>query len=121
MTILANMNAAQQTEFQTAVLTGAARRQILAGGTAGQNSGWIPLAPYAERFLYQLDSGTATTGFSVDISADGVTSLGQAFTGTWDKSAVAEITPQLSFANPQAKFLRFNVVSGGPLSVYRNA
>jgi hypothetical protein len=98
-----------------------ARVPILNGASAGTDSGWLPLSANPERFVYQLDSGTTTTTFSVDISADGVTSLGQAFTGTWAASASAEITFPLMFSNPLAKFFRWNVVSGGPLSVSRGA
>lgn len=94
---------------------------ILNGASAGADSGWLPLSDAPERFMYQLDSGTTTTTFSVDISADGVTSLGQAFTGTWASSTLAEITPPIMFSNPLAKFFRWNVVSGGPLSVSRGA
>lgn len=97
------------------------KKQILSAASAGQNSGWVPISPNLERLFYQLDSGTTSTQFSVDISADGVNSLGQAFTGTWAASASGEFTPPLMFSNPLAKFYRFNVVAGGPLSVYRNA
>ncbi len=97
------------------------RTPIIQGGSAGATSGWLPISSNPERFLYQLDSGTTATTFSVDISADGVTSLGQAFTGTWASSSQAHITPPLMFSNPQARFFRWNVVSGGPLSVFRGA
>ena len=96
-----------------------ARTAILNGASAGTDSGWIPISPNPERFAYQLDSGTTTTTFSVDISADGSTSLGQAFTGTYASSTVAEITFPIMFSNPLAKFFRWNVLSGGPLSVSR--
>jgi len=99
----------------------AAKAVILNGATAGQDTGWLPVSSSPERFVYQLDSGTTTTTFSVDISADGVTSLGQAFTGTWSSSALAEITFPIMFSHPLAKFFRWNVVSGGPLSVSRGA
>lgn len=112
--------AQQKNDFKVA-FGFATKEQILAGASAGANSGWLPISGHPERFLYQLDSGTTATTFSVDISADGVSSLGQAFTGTWSSSTVAEITPPLMFSNPQAKFFRWNVVSGGPLSVYRGA
>lgn len=98
-----------------------ARQPILLGASAGADSGWLPLSKSPERFVYQLDSGTTTTTFSVDISADGSTSLGQAFTGTYASSTVAEITFPIMFSNPLAKFFRWNVVSGGPLSVSRGA
>jgi hypothetical protein len=97
------------------------RQPILLGASAGADSGWLPLSKGPERFMYQLDSGTTNTTFSVDISADGSTSLGQAFTGTWASSTLAEITPPIMFSNPLAKFFRWNVVSGGPLSVSRGA
>ena len=98
-----------------------ARNPILSGASAGQDSGWLPLSSAPERFVYQLDSGTTATTFSVDISANGVSSLGQAFTGTYASSTVAEITPPIMFSDPLAKFFRWNVVSGGPLSVSRGA
>jgi hypothetical protein len=96
-----------------------ARVNILDNANAGTSTAWLPIAAYPERLAYQLDSGSAATTFSVDISADGVTSLGQAFTGTWARSDLAELTPPLMFSNPQARFFRFNVLSGGPLSVSR--
>lgn len=95
------------------------RSPVLNGASAGTNSGWLPLATAPERFAYQLDSGSTVTGFSIDISADGVSSLGQAFTGTYDSSAVAEITFPIMFSNPLAKYFRWTVLSGGPLSVSR--
>ena len=92
---------------------------ILSGATAGQDSGWQPLTGGAFRLAYALDSGSTTTTFSVDISADGVTSLGQAFTGTWASSSQWEDTQRREVSNVTAKFFRFNVLSGGPLSVIR--
>ena len=94
---------------------------VLNGASAGADSGWLPMSAAPERFVYQLDSGTTGTGFAVDISEDGVTSLGQAFTGTWASSTVAEITFPIMFSNPLAKFFRWTVLSGGPLSVSRGA
>jgi len=95
------------------------RSPILNGASAGTDSGWLPISTSAERFSYQLDSGSTVTGFSVDISADGVTSLGQAFTGTWASSSVAEITFPIMFSNPLAKYFRWTVLSGGPMSIAR--
>lgn len=95
------------------------RTPILAGASAGADSGWLPMSAAPERFAYQLDSGSTATTFSVDISADGVSSLGQAFTGTYASSTVAEITFPIMFSNPLAKFFRWTVLSGGPLSVSR--
>jgi hypothetical protein len=92
---------------------------VLDAASAGQSSAWFGYVP-GMRLAYALDSGTTSTTFSIDFSADGVTSLGQAFTGTWASSTVAEITPPLYLTNPQARFLRFNVLTGGPLSVSRN-
>lgn len=99
----------------------ATKTPILQGASAGANSGWLPISSAPERFAYQLDSGSTATTFSVDISADGASSLGQALTGTWASSALAEITYPVMFSDPRAKFFRWNVVSGGPLSVYRGA
>lgn len=95
------------------------RQPILNGASAGSDSGWLSISKAPERFAYQLDSGSTATTFSVDISADGVSSLGQAFTGTWASSVLAEITFPIMFSNPLAKFFRWNVLSGGPLSVSR--
>ena len=92
---------------------------VLDAASAGASSPWFVYTA-GMRLAYALDSGTTTTTFSIDFSADGVTSLGQAFTGTWASSTVAEITPPLYLTNPQARFLRFNVLTGGPLSVSRN-
>lgn len=97
----------------------ASRLPILSGASAGQSTTWLAVSNAPERFAYQLDSGSTATTFSIDISADGVNSLGQAFTGTWARSDLAEITPPIMFSNPLAKFFRWNVVSGGPLSVSR--
>lgn len=96
-----------------------ARSSILDAASAGVSTTWLAIAAYPERLAYQLDSGSVNTTFSIDVSADGLTSLGQAFTGSWARSDVAELTPPLMFANPQARFFRFNVLSGGPLSVSR--
>jgi hypothetical protein len=90
---------------------------VISAAAAGQDSGWIPYVP-GMRLAYALDSGSTTTTFSVDISNDGVTSLGQAFTGTW-ASTTAEISPPIWLTNTQARYIRFNVLSGGPLSVIR--
>lgn len=92
---------------------------VLDAASAGASSPWFAYTA-GMRLAYSLDSGATTTTFSIDFSADGVTSLGQAFTGTWASSTVAEITPPLYLTNPQARFLRFNVLTGGPLSVSRN-
>lgn len=94
---------------------------ILDGASAGQSTAWLPLIGGGFRLAYALDSGTTTTGFSVDISADGVTSLGQAFTGSWASSTVFEDTGQRLVSNVNATHFRFNVLSGGPLSVKRLA
>lgn len=101
--------------------TGSAKKVVLNGATAGQDSGWLPVSASPERFTWQLDSGSTSTQFTVDISADGVTSLGQAFTGVYASSTVAETSAPISFSNPQAKFFKFTVVSGGPFSVIRGA
>ncbi len=90
---------------------------VLDAATAGTSSAWIPYVP-GMRLAYALDSGSTSTNFSVDISADGSTSLGQAFTGTW-ANTTAEISPPIWLSNPAARFIRFNVLTGGPLSVIR--
>lgn len=94
---------------------------LLNGASAGADSGWVPLSANPERLVWALDSGTTATTFSIDISADGVTSLGQAFTGTCNTSTTAEFSPPLMFTNPQARFYRVTVLSGGPLSMNRGA
>ena len=97
------------------------RSNILSGANAGTDSGWLLIGPHAERLLYQLDSGSVSTGFSIDISADGITSLGQAWTGTYNSSTVAEFSFPLWFSNPLAKYFRVTVTSGGPISFARCA
>lgn len=89
--------------------------QILNAATAGQDSGWVVYTP-GMRLSYALDSGSATTTFSVDISADGQTSLGQAYTGSWASSTAAESSGPIWLTNPQARYIRVNVLSGGPIS-----
>jgi hypothetical protein len=96
-----------------------AKQEILSGASAGTNSGWLPVAAYAERLAYSLDSGTTSTTFSVDFSADGVTSLGQAFTGSYASSSIAEVTPPILFSDIRAKFFRITVNTGGPISFLR--
>jgi len=86
-----------------AVINVSPRAVILSGATPGTSSGWIPISFAPERFAYQLDSGSVVTGFSVDISSDGTTSLGQAFTGTWASSTVAELTFPIMFSNQLAE------------------
>lgn len=94
---------------------------ILEGAVAGRDSGWLPLIGGGFRLAYALDSGTTSTTFSVDISADGVASLAQAFTGSWASSTLYEDTGERLVSNVNAKYFRFNVLSGGPLSVKRLA
>lgn len=98
-----------------------ARELILNAASAGVDSGWLPISPAPERLVYQLTSGSTSTGFTVDISADGATSLGQAFTGTWARSDLACITGLISYSNPLARFFRVTVTSGGPISMARGA
>lgn len=98
-----------------------ARELILNAASAGAATAWLPISPAPERLIYQLTSGSVSTGFTVDISADGVTSLGQAFTGTWARSDLAFITGLISFSNPLARFFRVTVTSGGPISMARGA
>ena len=98
-----------------------ARQLILNAASSGAATAWLPISPNPERLIYQLTSGSASTGFAVDISADGVTSLGQAFIGTWARSDLAFITGLISFSNPLARFFRVTVTSGGPISMARGA
>jgi hypothetical protein len=104
-------------DLNVSSLVSGAGNPVISAAAAGQDSGWIPYVP-GMRLAYALDSGSTTTTFSVDISADGSTSLGQAFTGTW-ASTTAEISPPIWLTNTRARYIRFNVLSGGPLSVIR--
>lgn len=108
---------AQQVGALAAVTGG--DKTLLSGASAGASSAWVPYIA-GMRLAWQLDSGTTSTTFSIDISADGVTSLAQAYTGVWASSTVAEISPPLYLTNPLARFIRFNVLTGGPLSVDRS-
>jgi len=92
---------------------------IINGGVAGSKSGWIPKSPFSERLAYALDSGSTTTTFSIDISDDGITSLAQAFTGSYASSSLIEVTPPLSFSNPLAKYYQVNILTGGPITFIR--
>lgn len=96
-------------------------RLVLNGATAGQASAWLPIAAYDERLIYQLTSGSTLTQFAIDVSADGVTSLGQAFTGTWQSSTVARRTRAIAFSHPLARYFRISILAGGPISFARGA
>ena len=96
-------------DLNVSSLVSGAGNPVISAAAAGQDSGWIPYVP-GMRLAYALDSGSTTTTFSVDISADGSTSLGPALTGT---------SPPIWLTNTQARYIRFNVLSGGPLSVIR--
>jgi hypothetical protein len=98
-----------------------ARELILNAASSGAATAWLPISPNPERLIYQLTTGSTSTGFTVDISANGVTSLGQAFTGTWASSTTAYITGLINFSNPLARYLRVTVTSGGPISMARGA
>ena len=93
-----------------------AKRSVLTDASAGQSSAWFPYVP-GMRLAYALSSGSAATGFTVDIASQPPTSLAQAFTGTWSSSTAYEISPPIYLTNATARFLRFNVVSGGPINV----
>lgn len=95
------------------------RDEILSGAEAGVSSAWIPYNA-GMRLAYALDSGSTSTNFSLDFSADSSgSSPSQAFTGTW-ASTTAEVAPPIYLTNPNARFIRFNVLTGGPLTVLRN-
>ena len=98
-----------------------ARELILNAASSGAATAWLPISPNPERLIYQLTTGSVSTGFAVDISADGVSSLGQAFTGTWASSTTAYITGLISYSNPLARYFRVTVTSGGPISMARGA
>lgn len=88
---------------------------ILTGATAGQDSGWFDYFP-GMRLAYALDSGTTSTNLSLDMSADGVTSIGQYGTDTWASSATTKITQPIWLTNVNVRKLRLNVLTGGPIS-----
>ena len=98
------------------------RQLVLSGAYAGDSSDWLPIVPYGERLAYALDSGSTTTTFSIDVSADGgATTLAQAFTGSYASSSVAEVTYPILFSALTATHFRINVLSGGPISFNRGA
>lgn len=95
---------------------------ILSGATAGTDSGWLPIAPYPERLGYALDSGSTSTTFTIDVSADGgATTLSQAFTGSYASSTVAEFSYPIQFSATTATHFKVTVTSGGPLTFVRGA
>lgn len=95
---------------------------ILEGASAGTSSDWIPISPFPERLAYALDSGSTTTTFSIDVSADGgVTTLSQAFTGSYASSSVAEVTYPILYSALTATHFRINVLTGGPISFNRGS
>ena len=94
---------------------------ILQSASAGDSSAWLPIAPYPERLAYSLDSGTTSTTFSIDISEDGSTSLGQAFTGSWASSTLAEITYPILYTDVRARYFKITVNTGGPITFLRGA
>lgn len=95
------------------------KEEMLVGASVGDSSSWLPVATYPERWTYKLDSGSTSTTFSIDFSADGLTSLGQAFTGSYSSSSVAEITPPILFTDVRALFFKITVNSGGPITFAR--
>jgi hypothetical protein len=113
------LTALRPAEAEAFVAASGGPRGLLDSASAGTSSAWVPYLA-GMRLAWQLDTGTTSTTFSIDMSADGVSSLGQAFTGVWDRSTVAEISPPIYLTNPLARFIRFNVLTGGPLSVDRS-
>ena len=98
-----------------------ARQYILSGAMVGETTGWLPIAPFRESLMYALTSGSAQTEFSIDISADGFTSLGQAYTGVWSSSSIARVEPLRPWSDLRARYFRVTVTLGGPLSMARGA
>lgn len=94
---------------------------ILQAASAGDSTEWLPIAPYPERLAYSLDTGSTATSFTIDVSENGSTSLGQAFTGSWASSAQAEITYPLLFSDVRARYFKITVTSGGPITFLRGA
>jgi len=95
------------------------KEEMLVSASSGDASQWLPVATYPERWTYKLDSGSTSTTFSVDYSSDGLTSLGQAFTGSYSSSSVAEMTPPILFTDVRALFFKITVNSGGPITFAR--
>lgn len=95
---------------------------ILSGASSGTDSGWLPISPWPERFGYALDSGSTSTTFTIDVSADGgATTLSQAFTGSYASSTVAEFSYPIQFSATTATHFKVTVTSGGPLTFVRGA
>lgn len=98
---------------------GGGRKAVLIAAGAGANSGWLPVSNAAERFAIQLDSGSAATQLTLDGSVDGATTAVQIGTVTHASSTQALITPPIQVNNANIQFLRWTVVSGGPVNVTR--
>lgn len=93
---------------------------ILEGASAGTASEWLPISPFPERLAYALDSGSTSTTFTIDVSADGgVTTLSQAYTGSYASSSVAEITFPIQYSAITATHFKITVTAGGPITFLR--
>lgn len=95
------------------------RQPVLEAASAGADSGWLLVSGSRERLFFQLASGSTLTGFTIDISADGVTSLAQTHTGSWDSSTVALQSAPMMFSDPRATYFKVTITSGGPINVTR--
>ena len=106
-----------------ALVSGARNTEILTAANAGTDSGWLPING-PENLAWQLTSGSTSTNWQIDVSpsADG-SSPTTAYTGTYASSTVIERSPELFNlpASLNARYFRFSVLSGGPISVFRNA
>lgn len=93
---------------------------VLEGASAGTASEWLPISPFPERLAYALDSGSTSTTFTIDVSADGgVTTLSQAYTGSYASSSVAEITFPIQYSAITATHFKITVTAGGPITFLR--
>jgi hypothetical protein len=105
------------------LVSGARNTEILTGAVAGEDSGWLRING-PEALAWQLVSGTTNTTFQIDVSAtaDGASPT-MILTGNYASSTVIERSwPLFNLAaSLNANYFRFSVLSGGPLTVIRNA
>jgi len=79
-----------------------AKELILESVLAGQDTGWLPAAPEAERIAFELLSG-ASAQLTIDASTDGVTSAAQLATVSLDTTGVQLVSPPLWHRYPYFK------------------
>lgn len=95
------------------------RRMVLESAMPGATTGWMPIAGGGERFAIQLTSGSAATQLILDGSVDGQTTSAQIGTASHASSTQALITPPIRVNDANIQFLRWTVISGGPVNVAR--